>query len=194
MAERRVKANSKRQRNAAATREAILAAATGRFATQGYGSAGVREIAADAGVTAALVNRYFGSKEGLFAEVIGRALDMGHLLEGQRGDLADHLARVMVYGREGSRDWGYTPLLLLLHSATVPGAIKLFRRDLDRSELPLLAEQIGGDDAAVRAAMVMAQLTGFAIVYHMLRPKALANARGEELVTLLSAALAACIK
>ena len=132
--------------------------------------------------------------EALFAEAIRRALDMGHLLEGQRRDLADHLARAMVYGREDSHDWGYTPLLLLLHSATVPGAMKLFRRDLDRTELPILAEQIGGDDAAVRAVMVMAQLTGFAIVYHVLRPKAFANARGEELVTLLSGALAACIK
>ena len=62
----------RRRRDAAATREAILEAATRRFATQGYERAGVREIAADAGVTAALVNRYFGSKEGLFAEVIQR--------------------------------------------------------------------------------------------------------------------------
>ena len=90
--------------NAAATRQAILEAATRRFATQGYQRAGVREIAADAGVTAALVNRYFGSKEGLFAEVIGRALDIRHLIQGQRGDLADYLARVMVYGREDPRD------------------------------------------------------------------------------------------
>ena len=194
MSERRVSASPRRRRDAAATREAILEAATRRFATQGYERAGVREIAVDAGVTAALVNRYFGSKEGLFAEVIQRALDMGHLLEGQRGDLADHLARVMVYGREDARDWGYTPLLLLLHSATVPGAIKLFRRDLDRTALPLLAEQIGGDDSAVRAVMVMAQLTGFAIMYRVLRPKAFANARREELVSLLSGALAACIK
>jgi hypothetical protein len=42
--------------------------------------------------------------------------------------------------------------------------------------------------------MVMAQLTGFAIMYRVLRPKAFANARGEELATLLSGALAACIK
>ena len=36
-------------------------------------------------MTAALVNRYFGSKEGLFAEVIKCALDMGQLLgEGGR--------------------------------------------------------------------------------------------------------------
>ena len=107
--------------------------------------------------------------------------------------MADHLARVVVYGGDDAPDGVLTPLLLLLHSATAPGAVKLFRRDLDRTELPLLAEQIGGDDPAVRAVMVMAQLTGFAIMYHVLRPKAFANACREELVTLLSGTLAACI-
>ena len=193
MPERRVGAGPRRRRDAAATREAILAAATRRFAAQGYERAGVRAIAADAGVTAALVNRYFGSKERLFAEVIERALDMGNLLEGRRGDLADHLARLMVYGREDSPDRVYTPLLLLLRSAAEPGAVKLFRRDFNRTELPRLAEQIGGDDAPVRAVMVMAQLTGFAIMHHVLRPKAFAEARGEELVALLSRTLAACL-
>lgn len=193
MAKRPVSEGPRRRRDAAATREAILGAATHRFAAQGYEHAGVREIAADAGVTAALVNRYFGSKEGLFAEVIGRALDMGNLLEGRRGDLAEYLARLMVCGRENSPDRVYTPLLLLLRSAAEPGAVKLFQRDLNRTELPLLAEQIGGNDAAVRAVMVMAQLTGFAIMYHVLRPKAFADARGEELVALLSRTLAACI-
>jgi AcrR family transcriptional regulator len=194
MPERRVNASPKRRRDAAATRQAILEAATRRFATEGYERAGVREIAADAGVTGALVNRYFGSKEGLFAEVIRRALDMERLLEGQRGNLADHLARVVVYGGGDAPDGVLTPLLLLLHSAAAPGAVKLFRRDLDRTELPYLAEQIAGDDSAVRAVMVMAQLTGFAIMDYVLRPKAFANARREELVALLSAAIAACIK
>ena len=193
MAKRPASANPRRRRDAAATREAILEAATSRFAAEGYERAGVREIAADAGVTAALVNRYFGSKEGLFAEVIDLALDMGNLLEGQQGELADHLARLKVYGREDSPDRVYTPLLLLLRSAAEPGAVKLFRRDLNRTELPRLAEQIGGDDAPVRAVMVMAQLTGFAIMHHVLRPKAFAEARGEELVALLSRTLAACL-
>src|SRR5438045_2997232 len=98
MPDHRVSTRPRRRGDAAATRQAILETATRRFATQGYERAGVREIAADAGVTAALVNRYFGSKEALFAEVIARALDMGHLLERQREDLADHLARVMLYG------------------------------------------------------------------------------------------------
>jgi AcrR family transcriptional regulator len=193
MAKHPVSAMPRRRRNAAATRKAILAAASRRFATQGYERAGVREIAADAGVTAALVNRYFGSKEGLFAEVIERALGMGHLLEGRKGNLADHLARLMVYGREDFPDRGYTPLLLLLHSAAEPRAVKLFRRDLDRTELPPLAELIGGADASIRAVMVLAQLTGFAIMHQVLRPRALSDASDEELVALLSRTLACCV-
>src|SRR3977135_3143551 len=63
-----------RPRNAAATREAILASARQAFAQAGYDGAGVREIAAGAGVTAMLVNRYFGSKEQLFAEVIAATM------------------------------------------------------------------------------------------------------------------------
>jgi AcrR family transcriptional regulator len=193
MPERRAKASPKRRRDAAATRKAILEAATRRFTTEGYQRAGVREIAADAGVTAALVNRYFGSKERLFAEVIKGAFEIPQLLQGQGGDLADHLARVMVYGREDAPDQLHTPLLLLLHSATEPHAVELFRWNLNRTVLPLLAERIGGDDAAIRAAMIFAQLTGFAIMHHVHRPEAFAEARGRKLIALLSRSLAACI-
>ena len=59
-----------RPRNAAATREAILNSAIRNFARAGYDGVGVREIASDAGVTAMMVNRYFGSKEQLFAEAV----------------------------------------------------------------------------------------------------------------------------
>jgi AcrR family transcriptional regulator len=193
MSERRVGASPGRRRDAAATREAILEAATSRFATQGYERAGVREIAGDAGVTAALVNRYFGSKEGLFARVIERALDMRFLLDGGGVNLVDHLARVMVYGHKDSGDRGHTPLMLLLHSVADPGSLDLFRRDLDRNVLPFLAEPIGGEDAEVRAVMVLAQLMGFAIMHQVLRPKAFAEAHDEKLVVLLSKSLAACI-
>src|SRR5712672_567507 len=58
-----------RRRDAGATREAILASARLAFIRSGYDGAGVREIAEGAGVTAMLVNRYFGSKERLFADV-----------------------------------------------------------------------------------------------------------------------------
>src|SRR3954470_11803255 len=116
-----------RRRCAATTREAILLAAARRFATLGYEHSGAREIAADAGVTAALVNRYFGSKEGLFAAVADHAFALGELLEGDRATLATRLARFMVYGWEGDEGPGHAPLLLLLRSATEPRAAELLR-------------------------------------------------------------------
>ena len=60
----------KRTRNAAATRAAILGSARAAFVRSGYDGAGLREIAETAGVTAMMVNRYFGSKQLLFAEVL----------------------------------------------------------------------------------------------------------------------------
>jgi AcrR family transcriptional regulator len=183
----------KRRRDAAATRSAILEAATRRFACQGYEHAGVREIAADAGVNAAMINRYFGSKEGLFAEVVERAFDIRYLVDGDRATLAERLARAVVYGRKDIAGDRRIPLLLILRSATEPRAAELIKPSLDRNLLRPLAKQLGGPDAKVRAAMIIAQCTGFSILNQMLRPRALAEAQQEELVALLKESLAACI-
>jgi AcrR family transcriptional regulator len=185
--------SQKRPRDAAATRSAILEAAARRFAAHGYERAGVRDIAADAGVTGALVNRYFNSKEGLFAEVIDHALDIRPLIEGDRSTLAERLARAVVYGRGDIVDAQNIPLLLLLHSATEPGAAELLRSGIDRNIVRFIAERLEGPDAAVRAAMVTAQLVGFAILDRMLQPRTLKQANREQLVTLLSKSLATCI-
>ena len=193
MPESPAQSHPRRRRDAAATRSAIFEAATRRFAYQGYECAGVREIAADAGVDAAMVNRYFGSKEGLFTEVVERAFDIRYLVDGDRATLAERLARRMVYGREDIADESPIPLLLMLRSATEPHAAELIRTSLDRNVLRPLAECLDGPDAEVRAAMVIAQCTGFAILNQMLRPRALAEAQQEELVVLLKESLAACI-
>ncbi|MEW2296548.1 helix-turn-helix domain-containing protein [Streptomyces sp. NPDC006743] len=50
-----------RKRDGAVTREAILQAAVVEFTEHGYARAGVRQIAERAGVTAMMINRYFGS-------------------------------------------------------------------------------------------------------------------------------------
>ncbi len=62
-------------RDAAATRRALVRAARRRFATDGYRATTVRQIAADAGVNVALINRYFESKEGLFEACMMRTSD-----------------------------------------------------------------------------------------------------------------------
>jgi AcrR family transcriptional regulator len=193
MIESHAQMHPKRRRDAAATRSAILEAATRRFAFEGYQGAGVREIAADAGVDAAMVNRYFGSKEGLFAEVFERAFNIRYLVDGDRATLAERLARAVVYGRENNAGDRRVPLLLILRSATEPRAAELIRPSLDRNLLEPLAEQLGGPDAKVRAAIVIAQCAGFSMLNQMLQPRVLAEAQQEKLVVLLKESLAACI-
>lgn len=56
----------------------ILQCALHCFARRGYASTSVRAIAAEAGITAPMINYYFGSKEGLYrrvAELAIRAVD-----------------------------------------------------------------------------------------------------------------------
>jgi len=51
-------------------RKRILEAATKLFARRGYGSTGVREIAAEAGANVAAISYHFGSKPALLEEII----------------------------------------------------------------------------------------------------------------------------
>jgi AcrR family transcriptional regulator len=64
-----------RRRDAAKTRQLLLAAARRRFAHDGYAATTVRDIADEAGVNVALISRYFSSKEGLFSACLAAAGD-----------------------------------------------------------------------------------------------------------------------
>lgn len=81
-------------RRGEATRAAILSSARERFASDGYERATIRAIAADAGIDPALVMRYFGNKEGLFAaaaEIDLRLPDLAALPRKTLGSaLAEH--------------------------------------------------------------------------------------------------------
>ena len=70
-----------RPRNATGTRADILAAARARFGTDGFDRTTLRAIAADVGVDAALVIRYFGSKQDLFAAAADFTIDLPDLTD-----------------------------------------------------------------------------------------------------------------
>ncbi|MFC4275624.1 TetR/AcrR family transcriptional regulator [Achromobacter aloeverae] len=67
------KDGARRTRNAAATRERILAVASKEFATRGYDGARIDAIVARCKISKNLVYHYFASKEALFIEVMERA-------------------------------------------------------------------------------------------------------------------------
>jgi AcrR family transcriptional regulator len=83
-----------------ATRWAILHSALAAFARHGYDGIGIREIAETAGVTAVLVNRYFGSKEKLFAEAVELAFADNSLFDGEFTELANRLTVVIMRKNE----------------------------------------------------------------------------------------------
>jgi TetR/AcrR family transcriptional regulator len=64
-----------RPRDASATREVLLDAATLVFAEQGFAGARVDEIAARAGVNKALIYAYYGDKTGIYRAVLTAHLD-----------------------------------------------------------------------------------------------------------------------
>jgi len=178
----------RRPRNAAATRAAILASARTAFARSGYDGAGVREIAAAAGVTAMLVNRYFGSKEKLFAEVCADTMRAPVILSPENlaaPDFAAAFARSLV----GVTGPGETPLdgfLILLHSASSPRAAEIGREWIGHGHQATLEAAIAGPLARERAAVALALVAGLQVMRQMLEIDALARAAPVDLERILT--------
>ncbi|MGI5168673.1 TetR family transcriptional regulator [Spirillospora sp. CA-253888] len=86
---------------AAATREALLAAAREEFAEHGIAGARVDRIAQRAGVNKERIYGYFGNKEKLFDAVIGRALDeFAAVTAGPEDDPVEYVGQLFDYYRE----------------------------------------------------------------------------------------------
>ena len=184
MPERRVDASPRRRRDAAATREAILEAATRRFATQGYERAGVREIAADAGVTAALVNRYFGSKEKLFAAAVHIPIDpmdvIGPLREAPIEELGYTIPSMLLALWDSELGAG---LIATVRSILAGTDVSLFRSFIQ----DVIAVQVGArvDDppgsGAIRIQFVASQLVGVVLARYILELEPFASLPAEEI-------------
>jgi AcrR family transcriptional regulator len=161
---------SKRPRNAAATRDAILRAALAAFSRYGYGCVGVREIAQMAGVTGVLVNRYFGSKEELFAATVA-IICTDSIFDGESTTLAKRLTEKVL-----TKTRPIDALLLILRSASNPRAAEILRENVARHiERPLKAS-LPGPHASERAAMIIALVVGFQLLRKVIGSKALVHA------------------
>ncbi|MBY8878419.1 TetR/AcrR family transcriptional regulator [Actinacidiphila acidipaludis] len=168
-------AGDRPRRTSEATKAAILAAARSRFAEQGYERTTIRGVAADAGIDASMVMRYFGSKEQLFEAAL--AIDL-HLPD-VRDVPPDRVPALFI--RHFLDRWEGDPtddaLLVLLRSAVTNDQAAARMRDIfARQVAPAVAAALPpGPDAPARAALVSAQLLGLALTRYLLRlPPALA--------------------
>jgi AcrR family transcriptional regulator len=151
-----------RQRDPVATRARILEAANTRFSRDSYERVGLRQIAKDAGVDAALVTRYFGSKEGLFQEVLSRALYPAWLLDLAPETWGERLFASFdedIDARGGELDF----FMLLFHASTMPDARPALRELIQERLMRPLSAWIGGEDALLRAKLIATLLTGVSV-------------------------------
>jgi AcrR family transcriptional regulator len=173
-----------RPRNAAATREAILTSARRAFARAGYDGVGVRKIAQGAGVTAMLINRYFGSKERLFAEVVAQTMRTPSILTQEiitSPSPGAEIAAALIKQTESALD-GF---LITLHSASSKQAAKIGREQIEKHHQKAMTAALRGDLAPQRAAIVLSLIAGFQVMRQMIGLPALAKAKPDVLVNIL---------
>jgi AcrR family transcriptional regulator len=177
-----------RRRNAVATREAILASAREAFSRAGYDGVGVREIAAGAGVTAMMVNRYFGSKEQLFAAVLALTSAQPTILTSKNLQ-SEELGKIIAATLVEITKMVDTPLegfQIMLRSASSARAAEIGREAIENGHLALLAKAMGGELAPQRAALALSLVAGVQIMRQMIGLSALAEAKPDVLVKLLT--------
>ena len=166
-------------RNAAGTRERILTAARTRFSQNSFENVGTREIAADAGVDAALVNRYFGGKDNLFAEVITGGFALHPDLAANLGTLGTALVeQVLGADERGKRNApaGLAALSVLLCATGNPPIAALVSERFHEEFVRPLAKLLRGRDTEVRAALIASQVIGLATLRHGLGSPVLSGA------------------
>jgi AcrR family transcriptional regulator len=174
------------------TRSLILQAAKAEFAEKGFDRATLRSIASAAGVDAALVHHYFGSKDDLLLAALQVPFDPRRLIpelaapgvEGLGARIAERF--VSIWDTEEQR----LPLVALLRTSLSSEAAGTVLRDgVVRMVLEPIAAAIGTPDALLRAQFVASQLIGLAVSRYVLRLEPLASAPAEVVARTIGATL-----
>jgi AcrR family transcriptional regulator len=167
------------------TKEAIAAAARRLFAAHGYDRTSLRAIAREAGVDAALVVHFFGSKQQLFLAVVELPFEpaqvMPGILAGDRSEVgrrfASFVAGLLENPESSSRIVG-----IVRAAASEPAAARVMRELLTGRVLGPLAAALGTGDSELRATLVGSQVVGLVMARHVVGVEPLASLEPEALV------------
>jgi AcrR family transcriptional regulator len=154
-----------RTRDSAASRAALLAAASALFSSGGYDQTTIRDIGERAGVDPALIARYFGNKLNLYmATLEAEASEPG------RVDLATDMRGYVLWLLERTERRGPGPLMqALVRSDTSPeiravAQAHITRRLVDPLMSVLEARGVEAASARVRAEAAVSALIGVVVV------------------------------
>jgi AcrR family transcriptional regulator len=161
------------------TRQVILDAARAIFAEVGFASASIRKIAVAAGVDAALVHHYFGSKEKLFLATVEVPVDLPQMIAGLGAEGTDglgvRLATMMLGVWESPAGAGIGAALRT--ALADPARAKMLREFVVPQLIgPLLRPlNLPPDELEVRAGLVISQVLGVITGRYLLTVEPLAS-------------------
>ncbi len=166
------------------TRTALIDAARSVFAENGYDGATVRAIATRAGVDAAMVNHWFGSKEGLFAQaVLELPFDPMELQKALRNgpdeELGERIVRTFITRWDGA---GGDVFVALIRSITGHEQAGHVLRDFFQRFFSALITSIDSDRIPLRMNLCATQMVGLGMIRYVAKFEPFATEDVEVLV------------
>jgi AcrR family transcriptional regulator len=154
------------------TRSAIAGAALAEFAERGFARATIRSIAARADVDPALIHHYFGTKAGLFEEVLalgyGPAREaLSDVVAGPREHAGERMARAILTLAEDPAFRGQI-LAIMRTAMTEPEVAHQAGGYVQQALLPALATLALGPDPRRSVSLAMSHLVGLMLARHVL--------------------------
>jgi AcrR family transcriptional regulator len=148
-------------------------------------------IAAAAGANVALINRYFGSKAGLFGEVLAGEPTVRAVIEGDAAGLPHRLAEHVV---RQIHSGAASPVLRALDRSVGSAELKpMLRERTEHAMVGPLAARLSGPDARVRALLAASVLMGSGTLRRLLGLDDLRTADPDLLTARLTAIFEACL-
>ncbi|GAA4548656.1 TetR/AcrR family transcriptional regulator [Amycolatopsis samaneae] len=166
------------------TRTALVEAARAVFAENGYEGSTVRAIAARAGVDAAMVNHWFGSKEGLFADAVLKLpfspLELlEELRQGPDEELGQRIVRAFLTRWDGA---GGDTFQALIRSVTGHEQAGTVLRDFFQKFFTKLIAALGSDQVDLRTTLAASQIIGMGMIRYVAKFEPLASTEIETMV------------
>ena len=173
------------------TKLRIQQAAARLFASRSFETVSTRAIAKEAGVDAALIHHYFGSKEGLFQAVLNAAIRPEQLEALVVSESPEDWGRQLV--RAADKVWTSpaAPALKAVVRRVLVGHEGMLREFVTRSLLNRFLSHIEGPETErrLRASLIGSQMSGLVIARHIVGIEPLASLSTDEVADLIGPVL-----
>lgn len=151
--------------NDRSTKDLLIEAALACFSVRGYADVGIRDITARAGLSAAVINQHFGSKERLFEEVLESILQPEILTRAGRETFGEFITDYLLKDPASI----HNPLAIFMMASGDAKARSIAARILREHFSIPLAQWFGPEEGQARAARFMLLSAGLTL-YSRLYP------------------------